>query len=73
MSNRIRKTEHNSAKNGGGYWGKRADAKMLSKCIRRKDSRALSDCGVREHLETAEAGFEGASDEGTSDGKAFKG
>jgi hypothetical protein len=29
------KTEHKGAKNGGGYWGKRAEAKRISNKIRR--------------------------------------
>ncbi len=29
------KTEHNGAKNGGGYWGTRAVAKKISKRLRR--------------------------------------
>ena len=29
------RTEHNGAKNGGGHWGPRADAKQLSKKARR--------------------------------------
>jgi len=29
------KTEHNGAKNGGGYWGLRKDAKKISKRLRR--------------------------------------
>lgn len=41
MSNRIKKTEHVGAKNGGGYWGKRHEAKTLSKRIRRAESRRL--------------------------------
>lgn len=32
---KINKTEHNGAKNGGGYWGCREDAKKMSKKIRR--------------------------------------
>ena len=32
---RIRKTEHSGAKNGGGYWGTREEAKTLSKKLRR--------------------------------------
>lgn len=32
---RIRKTEHAGAKNGGGYWGTREEAKALSKKLRR--------------------------------------
>jgi hypothetical protein len=30
------KTEHAGAKNGGGYWGERAEAKQLSKRKRRE-------------------------------------
>jgi hypothetical protein len=30
------KTEHAGAKNGGGYWGKRVDAKTKSKKLRRR-------------------------------------
>jgi hypothetical protein len=29
------RTEHNGAKNGGGYWGPRAEAKQISKKRRR--------------------------------------
>jgi len=32
---KTNKTEHNGAKNGGGYWGHRIDAKKNSKKIRR--------------------------------------
>ena len=32
---RIRKAEHSGAKNGGGYWGTREEAKTLSKKLRR--------------------------------------
>lgn len=46
MSNRIRKTEHAGAKNGGGYWGKRHEAKTLSKKIRRAESRRLERTGL---------------------------
>jgi len=30
------KSEHNGAKNGGGYWGTRAEAKALSRTARRQ-------------------------------------
>ncbi|MFA5800551.1 MAG: hypothetical protein WC840_06390 [Candidatus Peribacteraceae bacterium] len=33
------KTEHAGAKNGGGYWGKRSEAKHRSKRLRRKEDR----------------------------------
>jgi hypothetical protein len=33
------KTEHNGAKNGGGHWGKRDEAKRISKKIRRADDK----------------------------------
>jgi len=38
---KIKKTEHAGAKNGGGHWGSRAEAKTLSKKARRKDSKKL--------------------------------
>jgi hypothetical protein len=34
------KTEHNGAKNGGGYWGKRADAKKKSARARRRNAKS---------------------------------
>jgi hypothetical protein len=36
--NRI-KTEHSGAKNGGGYWGTRAEAKKASNKIRRRNAK----------------------------------
>jgi len=33
------KTEHSGAKNGGGYWGKRARAKRVSRKARRAADR----------------------------------
>jgi hypothetical protein len=33
------KTEHSGAKNGGGYWGTREEAKKLSKKLRREKSK----------------------------------
>ena len=33
------KTEHAGAKNSGGFWGKREEAKTLSKKLRRKSSK----------------------------------
>ncbi len=30
------KTEHGGAKNGGGFWGERTDAKRISRKIRRQ-------------------------------------
>ena len=33
------KTEHAGAKNGGGYWGKRAEAKRRCRRLRRKEDR----------------------------------
>jgi hypothetical protein len=35
------KTEHSGAKNGGGYWGKRAEAKQISKKQRQADTKKL--------------------------------
>lgn len=36
------KTEHGGAKNGGGYWGRRAEAKRLAKRLRRAEDRRLA-------------------------------
>ena len=41
MSMRKIKTEHNGAKNGGGFWGKRAEAKRISNKIRRADEKKI--------------------------------
>ena len=35
------KTEHNGAKNGGGYWGPRAEAKRVSKKARRLEGKRV--------------------------------
>jgi hypothetical protein len=36
------KTEHAGAKNGGGMWAKRADAKKISRRLRRINGKKLS-------------------------------
>lgn len=33
------KTEHTGAKNGGGYWGKREEAKKISQKLRRENGK----------------------------------
>jgi len=38
---KVKKTEHAGAKNGGGFWGSRAEAKTLSKKARRQESTEL--------------------------------
>jgi hypothetical protein len=38
---RKNKTEHAGAKNGGGYWGKREEAKRISKKLRRTKDKKL--------------------------------
>ncbi len=40
------KTEHNGAKNGGGYWGRREDAKRLSRKRRRAIAKKLASIGA---------------------------
>lgn len=40
MANEVVKTEHAGAKNGGGYWGYRADAKAMSNRTRRAADKA---------------------------------
>jgi hypothetical protein len=76
MSNRIRKTEHAGAKNGGGHWGKRQEAKALSKRIRRAQSHQLEYSAmapsqsfeqVKEMVPSQETATE---DEGSSCGSA---
>lgn len=52
-SGRMRiKTEHSGAKNGGGYWGYRSDAKILSKVKRRIQSKLLVEDGLSEASES---------------------
>lgn len=41
------KTEHGGAKNGGGYWGTRADAKRASRKRRRQIDKSESQKGGR--------------------------
>jgi hypothetical protein len=41
MANAKLKTEHAGAKNGGGHWGPRADAKRYSKRRRRQQDKTL--------------------------------
>jgi hypothetical protein len=50
MTTRSRtKTEHAGAKNGGGYWGKREDAKRVSNKKRREDGK--SEVGEQVQIE----------------------
>jgi hypothetical protein len=52
MTTRSRiKTEHTGAKNGGGYWGLRVEAKAESRVKRRHDDRAE----IEERLEDVRA------------------
>lgn len=41
MSSRMKKTEHSGAKNGGGYWGPRSEAKKESKKLRRRNAKRI--------------------------------
>jgi hypothetical protein len=41
------KTEHAGAKNGGGHWGHRNDAKAISKKQRRKGSKKIIRTAMR--------------------------
>ncbi len=38
---KIKRTEHAGAKNGGGHWGRRTEAKTISKKARREDSKKI--------------------------------
>jgi hypothetical protein len=42
MAFRVRKTDHAGAKNGGGDWGTRAEAKQQSARLRRRSERLAS-------------------------------
>lgn len=42
------KTEHAGPKNGGGWWGSRAEAKDLSRLLRRRNDKALIEQEVIE-------------------------
>lgn len=39
MANRIKKSEHNGAKNGGGAWETRENAKAMSNKVRRENDK----------------------------------
>jgi hypothetical protein len=41
LGKRKHKSEHTGAKNGGGHWGHRAEAKQVSRKQRRSDGQAL--------------------------------
>lgn len=48
------KTEHSGAKNGGGHWGARADAKIISKKLRRKKSKKIIKEEIVEQIKRLE-------------------
>ncbi|XDD54345.1 hypothetical protein AB3N62_00605 [Leptospira sp. WS4.C2] len=41
MANKVKKSEHNGAKNGGGFWGRRTEAKQMSNKQRRNDTKEI--------------------------------
>lgn len=43
--NKALRTEHSGAKNGGGYWGRRAEAKKRTKKLRRHIGKLLVRSG----------------------------
>jgi hypothetical protein len=45
------KTEHAGAKNGGGFWGKRTDAKQVSNKLRRDTGKTETSERMDEHEE----------------------
>ncbi len=51
LNGRTIKTEHNGAKNGGGYYGTRQEAKTISSKVRRVRGRKIIDEAIREELE----------------------
>lgn len=40
MALKVMKTEHAGAKNGGGFWGRRVEAKAVSRKARRRNDKA---------------------------------
>ena len=50
------KTEHAGAKNGGGYWGKRDEAKLLSRKLRRqRDHQAVAEVEIHPSPDSLQA------------------
>lgn len=47
---KLKKSEHNGAKNGGGHYGKREEAKALSKKVRRQASKKEISHGLNDEL-----------------------
>ncbi len=43
MAYNVVRTEHSGAKNGGGYWGKRAEAKKQSAKARRENDKKAAN------------------------------
>lgn len=54
MAMKAKRTEHAGAKNGGGFWGYRAEAKRGSDKRRRANDRAAVDEGARERPDRPE-------------------
>lgn len=52
MAHWTHKTEHNGAKNGGGFYGTRLEAKTSSNVGRRHNDRRHCDEGLREHMDS---------------------
>jgi hypothetical protein len=47
MGNKVKKSEHNGAKNGGGHWGDREEAKNHSRKLRRQiEKKLLQNAGA---------------------------
>jgi hypothetical protein len=47
-------TEHSGGKDGGGFWGKRVEAKETSDHVRRVHDKITADKGYDEYLENEE-------------------
>jgi len=54
LGTRTMKTEHAGAKNGGGFWGTRAEAKQASRRRRRAMERRICLSGKRMVVEAAD-------------------
>ncbi len=58
------RTEHAGAKNGGGYWGKRAEAKRRCRRLRRKEDRNVKLLEQLEDLVLGEMALEALKEKG---------
>ena len=62
------KPEHSGAKNGGGHWGPRKEAKVFSKLVRRQQDKLVIKEQLQERLEYAKETREKTKENGQEEG-----